>query len=135
MTVGPESRDQKEDRHSGKQESTGFEIIILIPEEEIHDHYCHIGEPEQIWYDEYFTERNIIVEGHMNDPVVTGDSPFQMAEPGQVYDSVNKQRNRMPVLLKDLDEGASFSCRVGLVQAGFLKFFLQFFHYDHSPFD
>ena len=28
MTVGPESRDQKEDRHSGKQESADFEIII-----------------------------------------------------------------------------------------------------------
>ena len=81
MTVGPQSGYQKEDRHSGKQECTGYEIVLFIAEEKVYYDHCYIGKPEKVWYDKYFAKWNIVVESHMNDTIMTCDSPLQMSEP------------------------------------------------------
>ena len=81
MSIRPECRYQQEDGHSGKQESTGLKIIVFVTEEKVHHHNCYISKPEQIGNDENFTERNVVVESYVNDPVVACNSPLQMTKP------------------------------------------------------
>ena len=104
MAVGPERRDKKEYCHPGKQESAGPEIVILIPEEKVHHHRGHIGEPEQIRDDEHLTERNVVVKGYVDDPVVARNGALEVTEPCQIYNTVDDQRKRMPVLLQKTDK-------------------------------
>ena len=111
MTVWPQRGYQKEDCHSGKQKSAGSEIVIFVAEEEVHDHHRYVCKPEQVGDDKYFTKRNIVVKSYMNDTIMTCNGPFQMTEPGKIDDTVNDQRNSVPVF---------FSC---------------FFHDIDSPFN
>ena len=107
MTVWPQCGYQKEDRHSGKQKGAGSEIVIFVAEEEVHDNHRYICKPEQVGNDKYFTKRNIVVKSYMNDTIMTCNGPFQMTEPGKIYDTVNDQRNSVPVFfccfLHDID--------------------------------
>ena len=106
MSVRPECRDQKEDCHSGKQESTGSEVIIPVTKEEIYHHNRYVGKPEQIWNDEYLTEGDIVIECHVNHTIVAGDGALQMSKPRQIDDSVDDQRKRVSVLLYKLNKQA-----------------------------
>jgi hypothetical protein len=104
MAVGPERGYKKEYCHSGKQEGTGSEIIVLIPKEKVHHHHCHIGKPEQVRDDEHFAERNVVIKGYVNDSVVICDCTLEMAKPCQIYDAVDDQWQRMSVFLYNRNE-------------------------------
>lgn len=134
MTIGPERGYQKEYGHPCKQKHTGSEVIILIAEEKIHYHRCHIGKPKHVRNDKYFTEWNVIIKGYMNDPIMTRNGSLQMTEPRHIYDTVNNQWKSMPVFPDKLNERAAFLCDSRIKLHCFVMTLLKLFHNNNSPF-
>lgn len=100
MTVWPQGRNEKKNSHSRKKEGTAFIIIVLIFEEEKHNGCGNIEKPQQIRYDKYLAERNIIVQRDMY-KLIMFYRPFQMAEPYHINGSINQKRNNMFVFLEE----------------------------------
>lgn len=70
----------------------------------------------------------------MNDTVMACDGPFQMTKPRHIYDAVNNQWKRVPVLSGKLNERVTFLRNKRGKPRCFMMTLLKLFHDNNSPF-
>ena len=93
MPVGPQCGNQEKHGHTGAQKNKYSEVIFSVVQEKVSDHNGDICEPQHVRNHEYFTERNHVIKGYMDDLIASRDGLLQMPEPQQIYDSVEHQWN------------------------------------------
>ena len=97
MAVGPQGRDDQENRHAGEQEDAGTIALLFVPEEKEQYDGCHIEKPQKIRDDEQLTEGDVVIHAHMDYLVAFLVALLQPCEPYQVYDHIAYQRDAVSV--------------------------------------
>ena len=101
MSVRPQCRYNEEDSHSCEQKETCAIVFGLVGKKQIQHHDRYIGEPHKIRDHKDLTERDVVVQIHMDHLIGFGHGMLKMPEPKPVYDTVADQGKGVAVLFKE----------------------------------
>ena len=91
VSVGIERRNDEKYRHSREQKRAQLIKVRPVVPCGIDNAPGHVGEPEQVWDDKIFTERNIVIQRHMDHMKVGCDRLLQIVEPDQIDEEMLNQ--------------------------------------------